>query len=102
MTPATDPVSQIFTVLRHPARRRILITLYRHSESETMDFRPADFVPNNAEQERVHRELHHVHFPKLEDRGFIEWDRDYDRITCGPCFEELHSFLDLLEDADDF
>lgn len=101
MTPSTDPVSQIFTVLRHPARRRILLTLDRQSEFEEMEFRPADFVPNNAEQERFHRELYQVHFPKLEDSGFIDWDRDRDRITHGPRFGELHPFLDLLEDAEE-
>lgn len=66
-----------------------------------MEFSPADFMPDNAEQERFHRELYHVHFPKLEDSGFIDWDRDRDRITHGPRFEELYPFLDLLEDADE-
>lgn len=76
--------------------------LYHHSDSEEVAVSPADFVPDNVDQERFYCECHHVHFPKLEDSGFIEWDREQDRITREPRFEELHPFLDLLEDFEEF
>lgn len=78
------------------------MTLYYHSDPEEMEFGPADFVPTNVDQERFYRECHHVHFPKLEDGGFVEWDREQNCITPQPRFEELQPFLDLLEDFEDF
>lgn len=78
------------------------MTLYHHSDSEEMEFVPTDFVPENANQERLHRELYHVHFPILEDSGFIDWDHERNCVTPQPRFEELHPFLDLLEDSEDF
>jgi len=42
--------------------------------------------------------MHHVHLPKLEDYGFVEWDRDAGEVTRGPRFEEVAPLLELLDD----
>lgn len=41
-------------------------------------------------------ELQHVHFPKLDQAGYIDWDRDAGRLSSGPNFSEIEPFLRLL------
>lgn len=96
-SPPEDVVSQIFDVLRHPSRRRILLTVYRHDEPGAASFTPADFLPQAADRERFQSELRHTHLPKLADSGYIDWDRTQELIEPGPQFEELRPFLDLVE-----
>lgn len=40
--------------------------------------------------------LHYVHLPKLDENGFVDWDRDAQRVTRGSRFDELEPFLELL------
>lgn len=41
-------------------------------------------------------ELSHVHLPKLEDSGLIEWDSEAGTVSRGPAFEEVEPVLRLL------
>ena len=40
---------------------------------------------------------HHVHLPKLDDYGFVEWDRETNVVARGPRFEEVRPLLELLD-----
>ncbi len=40
--------------------------------------------------------MQHVHLPKLEEYGFIEWDRDSHEVRKGPKFNEIQPLLELL------
>lgn len=46
--------------------------------------------------ERLDMELSHVHLPKLEDSGLIEWDSEAGTVSRGPAFEEVEPVLRLL------
>ena len=46
-------------------------------------------------------ELYHVHLPKLEERGYITWDRDADEISHGPNYEEIEPLVTLMGDHED-
>jgi len=39
--------------------------------------------------------MYHVHLPKLERYGYIEWDRDADEVTRGPLFDDLRPLLEV-------
>lgn len=39
--------------------------------------------------------LHHVHLPRLQEAGVVEWDRDRDRVTGGPRFDVARRVLDV-------
>jgi len=49
--------------------------------------------------------MRHLHLPTLEEAGFIRWDRENDRVTKGPRFEEveplLHRLREVREDLPD-
>jgi len=40
--------------------------------------------------------MYHVHLPKLENYGYIEWDRDGDEVTRGPQFDEIRPLLEVV------
>ena len=43
----------------------------------------------------------HVHLPKLERYGCVEWDRRTKDVAKGPNFEEIRPVLELLEAHDE-
>jgi len=40
--------------------------------------------------------MYHVHLPKLDDIGVVDWDREADTIRRGPNFAETEPILDVL------
>ena len=76
--------SRVFGALIHPRRRYVLYYLRDCDQAQTDDLaiqitaweREVDIedAPTEA-SERVHAELVQSHLPKLEDYGFVEYDR---------------------------
>jgi hypothetical protein len=50
---------------------------------------PEDLSAEDDETELLKAELFHTHLPKLEGAGYIEWDRETQRIRRGPRFDEI-------------
>ena len=46
--------------------------------------------------DRMQIQLRHIHLPKLEDEGVIEWNQDTQTVSRGPRFEEIEPVLRLL------
>lgn len=40
--------------------------------------------------------LRHNHLPRLEDAGYIEWDREEETVSRGPAFGEIEPAVRLL------
>jgi hypothetical protein len=40
--------------------------------------------------------LRHNHLPRLEDAGYIEWDREAETVSRGPAFDEIEPAIRLL------
>ena len=81
-------------------RRRLLVALLEHNP---IDDAPVVIADDDAEAEAVERlvQIKHVHLPKLEEYGFIEWDRDTHEVIKGPRFDEIRPMLELLVDHED-
>ena len=90
----------LLDALAHIQRRKLLVALLRHNpqndESVVID---ADESADEELQRLVG--MTHVHLPKLEAYGFIEWDRDTNEVSKGPNFEEIRPLLGLLQRHDD-
>lgn len=76
-------------------RRRFLIALLADAPGDT-PIEITDRVGDTETTEMI--EMQHVHLPKLEDSGFIHWDRENHLVLQGPQFDEIKPLLTLLHD----
>jgi hypothetical protein len=79
-------------ILSNVHRRRLLFALMREN--------PQSDETETVGPEASHRQqailMRHVHLPKLEGSGYIDWDRTSSRVTKGPQFDEIEPLLTLL------
>ncbi|SEO19039.1 hypothetical protein SAMN05216388_100968 [Halorientalis persicus] len=87
-------VDQILNALSDVTRRRILLLIAQDNPRSREEFIP-DTVDDEGETEYM-ISLHHVHFPFLDDAGFINWGREADTIERGDNFEYLKPFLRVI------
>jgi hypothetical protein len=78
-------------MLSHPHRRRVLTLISRRNPRDE-----AEFAPDAPAGDVGAISLQHNHLPKLADAGFIDWDRERQRVMRGPRFDEIAPLLDLL------
>ena len=95
----TSVVEQL-DALSHQPQRRILVKLLRHN--------PADDVPDPIEDLDVEDEeletlldFQQYHLPQLEEKGFVEYDREEHKVTKGPNFGEITPILELIDEHED-
>lgn len=86
--------------LAHIQRRKLLIALLTHNpqddESVVID------ADESADEEFTRLvQMTHVHLPKLEDYGFIIWNRETNEVRKGPNFDEIRPLLELLQKHED-
>ncbi|WP_367175236.1 DUF7344 domain-containing protein [Haloarcula rubripromontorii] len=81
--------------LANVQRRKILVRLLDHNPQ---DDTPVVVDDSEQDQDAIERliSMQHVHLPKLEEYGFIEWDRDSHEVRKGPKFNEIQPLLELL------
>jgi hypothetical protein len=92
-------------VLSHEYRRRILVAVGRDNPRDENDV-TSESVASEAEEdddavELLKQQLYHTHLPKLDDAGFVEWDRDDGLLGRGPRFDEIEPLLELMNDHQD-
>ncbi|RLM67110.1 transcriptional regulator [Halorubrum sp. Atlit-26R] len=86
-----------FDALANEHRRELLLDLLDENPQEVAVELPAGDdagEPNTTHHRRI--EMYHIHLPKLDDYGFIQWDRDTHEVTKGPRFEELRPLLECM------
>jgi len=97
-------IDRAFDAVGDAQRRRILLALLEECEQNVRDDRgiePTSAAFSDGDRERMLTRLHHVHLPKLENEGFVDWNPETDEVTRGPAFEEVRPLLELLRDHDD-
>lgn len=98
---ATRPLlDEQLEAIAHAHRRRLLFSLL---ESNPRSEVPAEL--DGGPDDSGHRELliamRHTHLPKLEERGYVRWDRQNGRVTKGPRFDEVEPLLAVLDEYHD-
>lgn len=78
-------------------RRRLLTRLVEDSPRPEVAVLK-EMAESRAEVEKPQLRMYHVHLPKLEDWGFVEWDRDDHVVTAGPNFGEIRPVVELLQE----
>jgi hypothetical protein len=105
MPRSTKPASldAMLDMLSDSHRRRILLAVSDHNPRDEDEFVTDSFIPSDAESESLQhiRKLRHIHLPKLDDRGYIEWNQDTETIRRGPNFDDIAPLLQLMDDHED-
>ncbi|MFO7926902.1 ArsR family transcriptional regulator [Natronomonas sp.] len=103
---AADPIksyrlNQMFEILKHPFRRRVLLRLSEHTPRSEAELTAGALTTSEDEPDVLTIQLRHHHFPKLADTGYIEWDQSTDTIDRGPKFDEIKPLLKLVREYQD-
>lgn len=94
-------MDELFKALANVHRRRLLVALLDHNpQQDTVDL-PEDAHRGDEALEALRQELFHHHLPKLEEAGFIRWNRDAGDVMKGPRFDEIRPLLELMRDHAD-
>ena len=94
---AYSGVDRIFDILSVRYRRLILLSLKESGVKTESDL----LIRSMHDPEEIEIALNHQHLPKLEDAGYIEWDRESGKISKGPRFDEIEPILTLIENHAD-
>lgn len=65
------------------------------------EFTMAELAESDGDLSVFAQELYHRHLPKLDEAGYIEWDRERDVIRRGPRFAEIAPLVSLMENHAD-
>jgi hypothetical protein len=78
-------------------RRKLLLALLEHNpENDAPDLPSGSIGETDAVERRTM--MKHVHMPKLDAYGFVEWDEDAHEVVKGENFVEIKPLLQLLDD----
>lgn len=86
---------RICEVLSNKHRRRLLVALAQEDREINV---PEDVYRGGRDLERLQVEFAHEHLPKLETAGYIDWERDEERVSRGPEFERIRPLVELLHE----
>ena len=87
-----------YEALANERRREVLIELLDQNPRSDGVAGPTATSRDQRDTEPAGVELYHVHLPKLESYGLIEWHRDSSEIVKGPRFEEARPLVELAAD----
>ena len=91
-----EPIDELFVALANVQRRRILIGLLEHDPRSARARPDVSGVHAMSDDEAI--ASYHVHLPKLEEFGLVEWDREAGELLKGPEFETIEPVLECLCD----
>mgnify|MGYP006299749055 CR=1 FL=1 len=97
-----DALGRALDSLSDPYRRQLLVALIHDNPHNDSDTDPMDLVGDRAEDAEVLRSMMvHSHLPMLDERAYIEWDRETNSIRTGQNWTEIESVLRILGDHRD-
>lgn len=93
--PNPEEIDRGLRVLSSTCCRRLLFELYEKMETgegDSVDY--SDTTLCLTSESRLL--LHHVHLPKLEEYGYIKWNKTEETVQKGPQWKEVEPFLNLI------
>jgi hypothetical protein len=91
----------VLDALSNSYRRQLLVALLEHNPQDERDTDPLDLLPEVEQEDTLEVELVHSHLPKLEEMGYISWDRPTDEISKGPRWDTIAPLLKLMQDHEE-
>ena len=96
--PENEALNRTFDALSDPDRRRILTVFLEEDTRDGDSFAPTDFRAEGENAEDPLTRYHHIHFPKLEEAGYIEYDHECNTVSRGSKYDEIEPVVKLLVD----
>lgn len=88
-------LDECLDALAHVQRRKLLRALLDHNPQDDDSVKLDTDESDEEELERLVG-MKHVHLPKLDDYGFIDWNRNSNEVAKGPNFDEIRPLLEML------
>lgn len=101
MSSRHERTDRVFEVMSHRDRRRLLVALRKHTDTEDPQYDVgalSEAIVQDGDAEQAQVQMVHRHLPKLEDFGYVRWDREAGTVEKGPEWTALEPFLGLLDD----
>jgi hypothetical protein len=98
---AEQTFGKLLGVLSNPYRRQLLVALLEHNPQDDSDRDPLDILSASGEPDVLETELVHSHLPKLEQLGYISWNKETNEISRGPRWDEIAPLLELIHNHRD-
>jgi len=92
---------RILGALQNEYRRRLLTELLDHNPRSNTITIPDDVHVGKKPAEVLEAELFHTHLTRLEEAGYIQWNRDDNEIRKGSLFDEIRPVIVLVENHTD-
>ncbi|WP_239642056.1 ArsR family transcriptional regulator [Natrinema versiforme] len=94
-------IDEVFDTFANAQRRRLLIHMLEHNPEDDTKAYIGDMDVDDGELEELLMQMTHIHLPKLEADGFINWDKEEHVVTKGPNFDEIRPLVELLNNHED-
>lgn len=94
-------MDEYFEAVANIHRRRLLVALLDHNPQRDEVTVPEDVHEGKQSLEALQIDLYHSHLPRLEEAGFVCWNRDTHQAVQGPKFDEIRPLLELMRDHAD-
>lgn len=95
VTVMNQSLDECYDALADAQRRRLLVGLLEENPRTDSPI-DLDAPPDVVADDAARIEHRHVHLPKLDDYGFVEWTPSIDCVEKGPRFEEIRPMLETL------
>ena len=93
---SSDGMDRVMDILANRHRRLMVLSLKRGGvETET------DLMFRSSGREEAEMALRHTHLQKLEEAGYVEWNRETGEVSKGSRFDEIEPILELIENHSD-
>ena len=104
----TNNWEEAFDCLQAVERRAVLLTLHERPSRPFLvaggseepngagDVSETELSLNDVDVELDPVRMHHVHLPKLEAAGYVEYSEDGERVSPGDSFADIQPLLDAI------
>lgn len=91
-----QPFDTALAALGHPHRRQLLVALLDHNPQADDSRDPLGILEGADEPDVIEVKLIHNHLPKLEEMGYISWNRATNELSKGPEWDEVKPVVELI------
>ena len=94
------PLDLAFEALANERRRTLIVELFDATNEIPVEELVAKLAGPEADEREIAVSLYHVHLPKLDDMGVIDWDDDRGCVETTPLLADIERLLGAAVDSE--